>query len=249
MFGVLEKLIDDDCSTMGNWVSSTWNTSDSKHVSPPRCIADSPDGNYQNNANTIIYSKNRYSLANMLVAFVEFEAQWEIEAEHDYVQFVVSTDNGATWVPQHGKYTKLGGRLQDYNKPLYDGNQYSWVRESIDLKDYIGKNIKVGFRLISDAYVNKDGFFFFFFTLSVVRSEADAPNELGFTASYDPTTRTITISMVKNPGSFSLFSLDGKLLNSFDVRDKSYELNVSNLQSGVYFLKTAFGKAKKIVIY
>ena len=250
MFGVLEKLIDDDCSTMNNWVSSTWNTTDSKYVSSPRAIADSPNGNYESNANTIIYSKNSYNLTNAFVAFVEFEAQWEIEAERDYVQFVVSEDNGITWIPQQGKYTKLGGRFQDRNKPLYDGNQYSWVRESIDLKDYIGKNIRVGFRLISDEHVNKDGFYFDDFTLNVIRSASDTPNPLGFTASYNATTRTITISKVENPGSFSLFSLDGKLLNSFDIHGKSHELNVSNLQTGVYFLRANSGKkALKIVVY
>ncbi|MCL2291351.1 MAG: immune inhibitor A [Bacteroidetes bacterium] len=253
MFGALEKLIDDDCETMDNWSSSSWRLTTLKHVSPTHSIADSPYGNYPNNANLTIYSKNSYDLTGAIAVFAEFEAQWEIEADYDYVQFLVSENNGSTWVPQHGKYTKLGGSYQDYGKPLYDGNQYSWVRETIDLSAYKEKNIRIGFRLVSDAWINMDGFYFDDFMLSVIRPHPISvpifPDVINFTAYYNATTKKIVINNVETATSFSLFNIEGKILNSFNVDNENYELNVSKLPSGIYFLKTDFGKAQKIIVY
>jgi len=180
IFGAIEKLIDDDCETMDHWTSSSWGLTTLQYVSPTHSIADSPYGDYPNNANLTIYSKNSYDLTDAIAVFAEFEAQWEIETEYDYVQFLVSENNGTTWIPQHGKYTKLGGVYQDFGKPLYDGNQYSWVRETIDLSAYKGKNIKVGFRLISDYWDNKDGFYFDNFVLSVIKPQLLPPPILNF---------------------------------------------------------------------
>jgi hypothetical protein len=168
LFGSIVKLLNDDCETMNNWNSTTWGLTNLKYVSPSHSIADSPFGNYPNNANTTIYSKNSYDLTGAIVAYAEFDAQWEIEAQYDYVQFLVSENNGNTWVPQPGKYTKLGSPYQNFGKPLYDGNKSSWVRETIDLSNYIDKSIKVGFRLISDNYVNGDGFYFDDFVLGII---------------------------------------------------------------------------------
>jgi murein tripeptide amidase MpaA len=171
IFGAIDKLLDDDCETMDNWNSTTWGITTLQYVSPNHSIADSPYGNYPNNANTAIYSKNSFDLTGALAAYAQFYAQWEIEANYDYVQLLVSENNGTTWIPQQGKYTKLGTANQDPGKPLYDGNQYSWVRETIDLKPYIGKNIKVGFRLRSDNNVNFDGFYFDNFVLSIIKTQ------------------------------------------------------------------------------
>jgi hypothetical protein len=171
----MEKLFDDNCETMENWSSTTWGLDNSKFVSPTHSIADSPYGPYPPNANRTIYSVNNYDLTGAIAAFVEFYAQWDIEANYDYVQFLVSENNGATWIPQHGKYTKLGSTYQDYNKPIYDGFQSSWVKETVDLSHYINKNIRVGFRLRSDLYVNADGFYFDDFVLGIIKLQPLPP--------------------------------------------------------------------------
>jgi murein tripeptide amidase MpaA len=348
IFGAMVKLIDDDCETMENWSSTTWNLTNAKCVSPTHSITDSPYGNYPSNANTTIYSKNNYDLTGALAAYAEFYAQWEIEATYDYVQFLVSENNGTTWVPQPGKYTKLGGIYQDYGKPLYDGNQYSWVSETIDLSNYIGKSIKVGFRLRSDMAVNGDGFYFDDFVLGIIMPQHFPPilhfpdtisffdtdiyyefcildyvydanpeeltaqwegnenftitynedthlmrisaddwtgcenvmftihNEYGessqevliqciyteidtvavhdynmnsFTAYYNATTKKIVINNVDRTTIFSLFNVEGKLIDSFNMSKNNYEVNVSRFRSGIYFLKTNFGEVQKMIIY
>ena len=68
---------------------------------------------------------------------VRFYAKWNIEADYDYVQFLVSTDNGTTWIPQCGNYTVTGtnanGSAQPNNQPVYEGVQSTWVLEEINL--------------------------------------------------------------------------------------------------------------------
>jgi len=166
-FGIVEKLFEDNCETMNNWVSSTWGLTTLKYSSPTHSIADSPYGNYPSYANRTIYSKDFYDLTDAIAVFAEFEAQWDIETNYDYVQFLVSANNGP-WVPQEGKYTKQGSSYQDH-EPVYDGIQMDWVHEIIDLSEYIGKNIKVGFQLISDMWTERDGFYFDDFVLSVIK--------------------------------------------------------------------------------
>jgi len=256
IFGATVKLFEDDCETMDNWKSISWGITTLQYASPTHSIADSPFGNYPNYANTTIYSKNSYDLPEeAFAAYAEFSAQWEIEASYDYVQFLVSENNGTTWVPQHGKYTKLGGIYQDPHKPLYDGNQYAWVRETIDLSPYKGKSIKVGFRLRSDEYLNYDGFYFDDFVLSVIMPQhidtvtIQDNNRNSFTAYYNATTKKIIINNIDRKTDFSLFNVEGKLIDSFNVSKNNYEINVSQFRSGIYFLKTNFGKIQKMVIY
>jgi murein tripeptide amidase MpaA len=252
LFGIIEKLFEDDCETMDHWISSLWGwgLTTLKHSSPAHSIADSPYGNYWSYENNTIYSKDFYDLTGAIAAFAEFEAQWDIEANYDYVQFLVSANNGP-WVPQSGKYTKTGSTYQGA-QPVYDGVQMNWVHEVIDLSEYIGKNIKVGFELVSDMWTERDGFYFDDFVLSVIKPKTNAIqiyNPRGFVAYYNSVSQTISINDVNIPTSFSLISVDGKILDSFRVDNKNYEVNVSKLQSGVYFLKTNFGEARKIVIY
>jgi hypothetical protein len=110
----------------------------------------------------------------------------------------------------------------------------------------------VGFYINSDIYYNFDGFYFDDFVLSVVKPKLSIPNVpgiIGFTAYYNVNTKKIIINNVENTTTFSLFSVEGKLLDRFSVDNKNYELSVSNLQSGVYFLKANSGKTQKVVIY
>jgi len=74
-------------------------------------------------------------------------------------------------------------------------------------------------------------------------------NKNSFIAFYNANTKKITITGTENPTSFTLFNVEGKLLESFEVNNKNYEINVAKFQSGIYFLKTSFGEVQKIAIY
>ena len=76
------------------------------------------------------------------------------------MQFEISIDNGNTWVPQCGNYTEVGTIDQDLGQPVYDGMQNSWVKETIDLSDYLGEDILFRFQIVSDGWNTADGFYF-----------------------------------------------------------------------------------------
>ncbi|MGI6479808.1 MAG: M14 family zinc carboxypeptidase [Salinivirgaceae bacterium] len=157
-YGELIAEIDDNCETMDNWISETWNTTTLSYHSPTKSIADSPNGNYSANSTTTINYKNPIDLSNSTYANIEFWAKWTIEKNFDYVQLQVS-ENNEQWIPLEGLYTHSGSEDQDPGKPVYDGSS-DWVKENISLEEYLGKTIYLRFILVSDNLVSLDGFYF-----------------------------------------------------------------------------------------
>jgi len=187
-FYVAEKTlaINDNASNLNNWTSSgQWATTTSKFVSAPSSFTDSPGGNYASNTTATLTFNNNVDLIGVLGAELEFAAQWDIEADWDYGQVLISTNNGSTWTPLAGQYTNLGvGSFQPNGQPLYDGTQTNWVNEKINLSSYVGQNVKLRFLLRSDGSINKDGWYVDDIKLSVYSSTI--PVELtSFTATVN----------------------------------------------------------------
>lgn len=172
-FGQPEVLFFDPCDNMDNWTSNSWGVSNTVYYSAPGSIADSPGSNYPNNANTHATLNQPFDLSNSVVAWVEFQTRYDIELNWDYVQFMYSIDGQQTWVPLKGKYTQTGGSNQDTGQPLYHGTQIQWVEETVDLSHLTGQpEVWFRFRLISDAWINREGFYFDDFTVySLEQSE------------------------------------------------------------------------------
>ena len=135
---------------------------------------------------------------------ISFYAKWDLEVDYDFVQFQVSTDNGATWIGQCGNYTVPGtsanGSVQPENEPIYEGNQVNWVFEEINLSDYLGQQIKVRFQLKSDGGSVADGFYFDDFKIYYNEEEQ---SELPV-ASFQTTSNTCANSSIL----FTYFSLN-----------------------------------------
>jgi carboxypeptidase T len=162
-FGALTSQVVENATSTANWTGN-WSTTTSTFVSPSRSFTDSPTGNYGNNANRTYTYVPTVDLTNASSAMVRFYAKWNLEADYDYVQFLVSTDNGTTWIPQCGNYTVTGtnanGSVQPNNQPVYEGVQSAWVLEEINLSDYLGQVIKFRFKLGSDGGTVADGYYF-----------------------------------------------------------------------------------------
>ncbi len=149
-------------SGTSNWqLMNTWGLTNSTYNSPLFSMTDSPSGNYPNNANTYIISSGVIDLTNSNAAMLEFYTKWDIETGWDFAQVKVSTNNGSSWIPLSGKYTKSGAGkgAQPAGEPIYDGTQSSWVKEEMDLSSFIGNQIKIQFLLKSDGLVQKDGWY------------------------------------------------------------------------------------------
>jgi hypothetical protein len=153
--------LSDSAYNLGNWnAAGGWSTTASKYTSAPFSFTDSPGGSYQNNTNATLILNNNINLGDFIGASLEFQAQWDIEADWDYGQLLISTNNGSTWTPLAGLFTNPGiGTFQPTGEPLYDGTQLTWVKESVDLSSYLGQQIKLQFLLKSDGYVIADGWY------------------------------------------------------------------------------------------
>ncbi len=153
---------DDFENGISNWqLMNTWGLTSSSYHSPSFSLTDSPSGNYPNNANTYVTSVSPIDLTQSNAAKLEFWTRWDIESGWDFAQVRISTNNGATWIPLSGKYTKSGSGkgAQPSGEPGYDGTQLTWVKEEMDLSNYIGNNLKIQFLLKSDGSVQKDGWY------------------------------------------------------------------------------------------
>jgi PKD repeat protein len=162
-FGALTSQVLENATSTANWTGN-WSTTNSTFVSPTRSFTDSPTGNYANNTNKTYTYVPAVDLTNASSAMVRFYARWNLEADYDYVQFLVSTDNGTTWIPQCGNYTVTGtnanGSVQPNNQPVYEGVQSAWILEEINLSDYLGQVVKFRFKLGSDGGTVADGYYF-----------------------------------------------------------------------------------------
>ena len=259
----------DSTLNINNWTSAGgWNTTSSKYTSAPNSFTDSPSGNYINNANATLSLNNNLSLIGYIGATLEFQTQWDIETDWDYGQVLISTNNGSTWSPLEGMYTNPGtGSFQPPGQPLYDGTQLTWVKESIDLGDYIGQQVKFRFLLKSDGYVTEDGWYVDDINLiayEFVPTDAEpfAANitsyslEQNYPNPFNPTTEIEFKVPQAGLVSLKVFDLLGKEIVTLINEHKSvgaYKVNfdASRLPSGVYFYRLQAGdfiQTKKMVL-
>ncbi|MFW5758044.1 MAG: M14 family zinc carboxypeptidase, partial [Bacteroidota bacterium] len=184
-FGQLETILSDTSDNLSHWETTEWGISEEQFYSSPASITDSPGANYANNTNTEIILADPVDLSNYTLGWVEFYTRYNIEEGWDFVQFMYSVDNKQTWEPLDGELTTTGGTNQDTNQPVYDGSQLSWQKETVDLSFLAGeKEVWLKFRLVSDAAVNLEGFYFDDFTIKALSSEPSyifsPPDQISF---------------------------------------------------------------------
>ncbi|MBC7641569.1 MAG: immune inhibitor A, partial [Flavobacterium sp.] len=225
-----------------------WATTASTFYSASSCITDSPNGNYLDNKSSNIKTKNAISLINVLQAELSFYAKWDIEKGFDYTILEISNNNGTTWIPQCGKFTVSGTSNQVDGKPLYDGTQNTWAKETINLSDYIGSNILIRFRFKSDNGAVADGFYFDDLKVTVIN-----PSPLSFKdfvsnniiISPNPASSNIKIDNIDGIKNYKIFNISGQLIASEKII--SNKIDVNFLSNGIYFLELSASDQKKIL--
>ncbi len=264
IYGVQQTIFNDNADNLTNWtVSQTWNLTASTYYSASTSITDSPSGNYNDNINKTITLTNPVDLNNAISASISYYAKWEIESGWDYVQFEISTNGGASWEPQCGNYTHAGNSNQDPNKPLYDGFQTSWVKEEIDLSDYLGQTIMVRFQIVSDGGVTEDGFYFDDFKVNVVYGTTGISelSENGVFMSQNmpnPVKHATIINYVLpqkiDKANFVVRNEVGQIVFQKEVFGNSQKIhfNTQDLSSGIYYYHLSNGsfqsETKKMIV-
>lgn len=233
-----ETLIQDSFNTTNNWnVSNTWNLTEEDYVTAPSCMTDSPDANYANNTISTITLIESIDLSEAVMAFISFNAKWELENGYDYVQIWASIDQGETQIPLCGKYTITGNDDQDEGQPLYNGTS-DWVLEEIDLTDYIGENnIQIGFTLVTDIVVTEDGYYFDDFKITQLKNQSSNIQDLWSTQwsiSPNPTSDFIEINSTQNIQieRIKIYDVSGKLILTSDFTQS--RIDIKSQPAGVY---------------
>ena len=151
----------DSAFTVSNWTGvGGWNITTAKFKSAPSSFTDSPGGNYAANTTATMTLNQSIDMPESMSAYLEFWTQWAIETDWDYGQILISSNGGTQWVPLEGNYTNPGtGSFQPNGQPLYDGTQLSWVKEEIDISEYMGQQILLRFLLRSDGSIQEDGWY------------------------------------------------------------------------------------------
>ena len=221
-----------------NWDSDSWEETNEDYYSPSTSITDSANINYSNNENSTIVILNEIDLSNYSYAEVNFKAKWEVQNNFDYVQLEISTDGGSTWIPQCGNYTQLGGNNHQnaFNEPLYTGNQYEWIDEKISLMDYINSSILLRFKIITNGFGRRDGFYFDDFQINGISNQLSLNNNLdNKTKVYpNPVNNILNIQTSFVNYNVKVYDITGKLLiNTFNKNS----LDLSTYESGIYILK------------
>jgi hypothetical protein len=186
-------------------------------------------------------------------AQLSFYAKWNIESDYDQVQVLVSIDNGVTWIPQCGKFTRSGVRTHiTPEQPVYDGQQTDWVKEEISLSDYIGEQVEIRFQLRSDGGVTSDGFYFDALSVDIVRAlptRTEEPLTAPFQIAPNPVSEILTMRTELADYSVDLVNNLGQIVRSVEGRTGTSKLALNNLPAGVYQLTIrAIGKQRTIKV-
>jgi carboxypeptidase T len=241
-FGAGTVVFSDDASNLDNWTGD-WSFTNEEFVSPANCITDSPFDEYNNNTDSDCELIQSFSLVNATYGYVNFWAQWEIENDWDYCQFMISIDDGASWTPLCGKYTNQGGANQDYDNPLYDNFQTDWVYEEIDLSDYLGESdVQFKFHFIADGGVTEDGFYFDDFSFSTDGDESTESiteiAQLDVLVYPNPTSSQVTIAIeqINEVASIEITNNMGQIISTQVPNATNTQISTSTLAEGVYFV-------------
>ncbi|MBN2173616.1 MAG: immune inhibitor A [Bacteroidales bacterium] len=259
-------LFEDNCNTLTNWTSTQWGVTTASYHSPTGSITDSPSGNYPNSQTRTIVMNDEIDLADVGYAMLNFWAKWEIEQGWDFVQLLVSLNGSSIWTPLAGKYTVSGNENQEPGEPLYDGFQTDWVKEEIDLSEFIGNTVRFSFVLHSDWSVNEDGYYFDDFTVSIVElastgidnpgnivNDVKISNPIPNPAQGSVQFNFITMNKVQN-ALFNIYNATGQMVfESVLAEDqRTINVNVSNWEPGIYYYRmegtNISTEAKKLVV-
>lgn len=234
------------------WAASgSWGTTGESFKSAPSSITDSPGLDYAPNVTSDIILDNPIQVESATNVYLSYWAKWDIEEDEDYAQILLSIE-GAPFQALCGKYTEAGTDQQLFDEPLYDGVQGNWVREEIDLTEWLDVDDVVdyafAFRMVADEFIEADGFYFDDLELTVVTETTSTTYDLD-THHFKLTTRPNPASdfvLIEAEGNVpmldmavAVFNTNGQQVASETAHGKVVKLKTSQLQPGIYQYRTS----------
>jgi len=258
MFGTPVIVLNDNGNSTSNWTPNGWSVSTTKFKSSPSSITDSPSGNYPANANMNCVLTNALNLSGATYAHLQYWTRFQLEKSYDLVEIMGSTNGGSTWFPicaPHETSPAASGQTD----PLYDGLQDGWVKEEIDISNYVGQNLKLSFNLSSDAGLELDGFYFDDLLVRKITATSTGVEKVAIDGDLmmypNPTSGQLTFKNTSGtPYSIRIFNtLSEEVLSLVQTNASELEtkIDISSNKAGVYFAEiTKEGSVfiKKIIL-
>ncbi|MCX6271093.1 MAG: M14 family zinc carboxypeptidase [Bacteroidetes bacterium] len=241
-------IFSDPLDNASNWTGG-WALTSGNYFSPPSSMTDSPLGDYDNNIQSSETLSGTINLTNAAMAVLSFQASWALEYDYDYVQLKISKDNGISWAPVAGHFTRPGSVYEATGEPLYDGVHPAWVKEEINLADYLGYNIKLRFTITTDNGTTMDGFYFDDVTVQVVNTVGIPENQQTGIVLSDPVPNPANQSVIFHLSQQSdnqlytieLLNVTGQRVREMRTFPGNNVMGTGDIQPGVYFYRFSSG--------
>lgn len=245
---VAATLLNDNGSTFSNWTaggtSATWNTTTAQYNSAPSSFSESPAGSYGNGIDLSMTLTNPINVSPYPAVFLSFYHRYTTEANYDYCMVEVTSNNGVSWQT-----------VAEYN-----GTLSTWTQQTIDISRFANRStqMKVRFRLVSDAGVTADGWYvddivitaYCVAAITGVENNNNIPAKYSLEQNYpnpfNPVTQ-INYSLAKDEFvKIKVYDILGKevavLVNKNQKAGKySVDFDAASLSSGLYLYKIEAG--------
>ncbi len=96
-----------------------------------------------------------FDLRGLATATLAFSAWWSTELDNDWLQVLVSDNNGRTWVIVGGDHAATSGG--NAPGPYYSGQSMGWIDEQVNLNAYAGKQVLIRFEYLTDGSDTRTG--------------------------------------------------------------------------------------------
>ncbi|HEX2786590.1 MAG TPA: S41 family peptidase [Ignavibacteria bacterium] len=249
-------LFDNAESGFGKWETNEgWSVIKSNAYSPVNSFTESSKGNYKNNANNSLTLKNSINVSNTSALVLSFYHKYATQLDKDFCRVEISSNNGATW----------------QQAVSYSGTVSTIHQIKIDITKYANRssNLKIRFRLTSDAGTAADGWYVDNITLtgySVPGQSITGINPLDKITKYklnqnypnpfNPVTNINFDLPLDSKVTLKVYDLTGREVATLadEFMTAGYHVvtfNAINLSSGVYFYKLEagdFSAVKKMML-
>jgi hypothetical protein len=157
---------DDAENTRSQWIATSnspirWDTTAVISHSGLYSFSESPSGKYPIYLNSSFLLDSSLVLSGDAAELTYWLRGWS-EDDFDCLRTEISTDGGTSWKPIAGLYTSPGSGVDTelpFGSPVTDGFKFEWIKERMDLTEFVDKTIRLRFRFTSDNTLTCDGFY------------------------------------------------------------------------------------------